>query len=267
MSTKAVAILALSFVMLLVFVYGTTIIYFSWPISFGNVDKAGVFGDSFGVLTSLFSGLAFAGIILTILLQREELRLQREELEKTREEFKMQNLTLKKQNFETTFFQMLRLHHEIVLSISVKDPSGSNVYTGRDCFSYFYSELKDRYTYKQRDHHGGEMDLIEEKAYPMFWEKNQSKLGHYFRHLYTIFKFINASEINNKRFYSNIVRAQLSDQELLVLFYNCLSKYGKEKFKPLAECFALFNNLPTNHLITPNHQSLFDVAAFGNNNP
>lgn len=46
----------------------------------------GSFGDSFGAINALFSGLAFAGVALAILLQRNELRLQREELELTRKE-------------------------------------------------------------------------------------------------------------------------------------------------------------------------------------
>src|SRR5262245_6616537 len=44
-----------------------------WP------DK-GAFGDSFGAVSALFSGFAFAALVFTIMLQREELRLQREEL-------------------------------------------------------------------------------------------------------------------------------------------------------------------------------------------
>jgi hypothetical protein len=46
----------------------------------------GTFGDMFGAVNTLFSGLAFAGVIYTILLQGEELSLQRQELSLTREE-------------------------------------------------------------------------------------------------------------------------------------------------------------------------------------
>jgi uncharacterized membrane protein len=56
------------------------------PFFYSELTKRGSFGDSFGVINSLFSGLAFAGIIYTILLQRKELKLQREELELTRKE-------------------------------------------------------------------------------------------------------------------------------------------------------------------------------------
>lgn len=46
----------------------------------------GQFGDVFGAVNALFSGLAFAGLIYTVFLQREELALQRKELELTRQE-------------------------------------------------------------------------------------------------------------------------------------------------------------------------------------
>jgi hypothetical protein len=48
--------------------------------------EEGQFGDLFGVTNSTFSGIAFAGLVYTILLQREELRLQRKELSLTRAE-------------------------------------------------------------------------------------------------------------------------------------------------------------------------------------
>ena len=50
------------------------------------LQDRGTFGDMFGAVNALFSGLAFAGVIYTILLQRKELELQREELVATREE-------------------------------------------------------------------------------------------------------------------------------------------------------------------------------------
>lgn len=42
--------------------------------------ERGQFGDLFGAVNALFSGLAFAGLFYTIFLQRSELALQREEL-------------------------------------------------------------------------------------------------------------------------------------------------------------------------------------------
>lgn len=39
----------------------------------------GEFGDQFGVLNTLFTGLAFAGLIVTILLQSDQLKMQNKE--------------------------------------------------------------------------------------------------------------------------------------------------------------------------------------------
>lgn len=50
-----------------------------------QMDQGG-HGDMYGGLNTLFSGLAFAGLIYTVMLQREELGLQRKELELTRAE-------------------------------------------------------------------------------------------------------------------------------------------------------------------------------------
>lgn len=55
---------------------------------FPDWSTRGQFGDVFGAANSLFSGLAFAGLIYAILLQREDLALQRTELELTRQELK-----------------------------------------------------------------------------------------------------------------------------------------------------------------------------------
>lgn len=42
-----------------------------------NWSERGTIGDAFGASNALFSGLAFAGLLYTILLQRQELRNQR----------------------------------------------------------------------------------------------------------------------------------------------------------------------------------------------
>jgi len=50
-----------------------------------SADRAS-FGEMFGAVNALFSGLAFAGVICAILLQREDLALQRSELQLTRQQ-------------------------------------------------------------------------------------------------------------------------------------------------------------------------------------
>ena len=50
--------------------------------------RSGQFGDAFGALNALFSGLALAGVIYALRLQMQELALQREEMAQSRDELK-----------------------------------------------------------------------------------------------------------------------------------------------------------------------------------
>lgn len=59
-----------------------------WTLTWGLPGKASQFADSFGFINSLFSALAFAGVIMAILLQRQELAEQRKELIITQWELK-----------------------------------------------------------------------------------------------------------------------------------------------------------------------------------
>jgi len=52
----------------------------------GVPDSPGSFGDMFGSVNTLFSGMALAGIVYTIFNQKKEFQLQREELRLQREE-------------------------------------------------------------------------------------------------------------------------------------------------------------------------------------
>lgn len=74
------AITSISFLLVLYFV----VVRDLYP---SMLDRS-YFGDLFGGINTFFSGLAFAGVIYTIFLQKEELRLQRKELELTRNELK-----------------------------------------------------------------------------------------------------------------------------------------------------------------------------------
>lgn len=75
-------VLALLGVVAVQAIYGFVILTWVGP----DMATWGQFGDIFGGINALFTGLAFAGVIYTILLQRRELGLQRDELRLTRDE-------------------------------------------------------------------------------------------------------------------------------------------------------------------------------------
>ena len=289
----------LYFLLATVFTVWLISIYFlEWRID--DTTIRGTFGDSFGGVNSLFSGLALGGIIYTIFLQKKELSLQREELKETREEFKIQNETLRLQRFENTFFNLLTLHHQIVDSIDLdiekeKNKSGKSpiqlmskrseyervVLRGRDVFKEKYGSLIEVLNKNSTDF---------SSSYLRVYEDVQTDFGHYFRNLYRIIKLIDETEFHtmkeifkpefdnqsqdcanylganyNARYkYTSMVRAQLSDYELLWLFYNCLSTNGIESFKPYIETYSLLKNLPIDKLHNSEVVEKYDKKAFSN---
>lgn len=247
-----------------------------WLLSWILIDlfiadsDRGTFGDKFGAINALFSGLAFAGLIVTLLYQKEELKLQREELAQTRgelkgqrEEFEEQNKTMKRQRFENTFFNMLSLQQEIVANLSYEYYASSNIcphsipeeifykgapkvqLVGRKTFEGIYKHAIIEYNGAR--HADGIIKILKQNgyiAYPVI--SVTTRFDHYFRHLYHIYKFVDTSDLieDSERYdYACIIRSQLSDYELVMMFYNCLTANGRDKFKPLIEKYAVFNNL------------------------
>lgn len=220
----------------------------------------GTFGDTFGAVNALFSGLAFAGLIATLLYQKEELKLQREELQQTREElkgqreeFEEQNKTLKRQRFENTFFNMLSLQQEITNNLLLQckifqeNVERDVTYKGREAFKGIYEDAVFEYEGIISIANTGLKYILKNN-----WLDGYTKIpatnrfDHYFRHLYRIFKYVDTTDLINddERYeYACIVRSQLSDYELIMLFFNGLSDNGKEKFKPLIEKYAILKNM------------------------
>lgn len=50
------------------------------PVTVAGIDSAGAFGDQFGAVNALFSGLALAGLLWTIWQQRKEIWLTQRQL-------------------------------------------------------------------------------------------------------------------------------------------------------------------------------------------
>jgi len=247
--------------------YGSTVYMASIYASLGD---RGVAGDQFGAINALFSGLAFAGLITTLLLQRKELEMQREELKLTREEHKgakkqleNQNESLSKQNFERTFFDMLRLHHTIVDGL--RFGKTENQREGRVVFNILCNNFTSIYT-RNTSNKNLNIDILK-SSYNTFFESNGWQIGHYFRNLYRIVKYIDEQKISNKDFYIGILRAQLSSNELFLLFYNGASDLGEKKFKPLIEKYSLLENITLTKIEHPHVELRFyKKSAFGDDN-
>ena len=107
------------------------------------------------------------------------------------------------------------------------------------------------------------------------FEGHQSRLGHYFRHLYQTVKYVDEQPRNflsykNKYSYLKILRAQLSTQEQAFLFFNSLSDLGKawEKKEGLTDNqklitkYNLIKNIPTGYTHGINVRDYYPEVIF-----
>lgn len=251
------------------------------------LEGKGQIGDSWGMFTSIFSALAFWGLLTTLIFQATSLTQAKTEASEQIERYK-------KQQIEDVFFRMLNIHAELVKDIDLKkSDSLITIASGRDSFTVFYNQLIQMYAASRaiskwaKSHPNDassksylnfcnknkslvdkasnvdEMNVIF-FAYNNFWLKYRSDLGHYFRFLFNLFKYVDNADLdfNDKVKYAKIIRSQLSDYELIIIFYNGLSEKGMDKLKPIIEKYTLLNNVPHDLLFDRGHLNNYDRKAF-----
>jgi hypothetical protein len=234
-----------------------------------DLSDRGAFGDMFGAINALFSGLAFAGVIYAIFLQRNELSLQRTELELTRGELKgqkeqmvAQNENIELQNFENTYFNLLKVYNNTVNNLELETGiDESLIIKGKDCFLDFF----ETYKRQQRIMSCDQPDLTDNerirRSFSELYRRPQSDIEHYFRIISRIFKFVEAQNIKNKRFYIETLWDQLSNKEVALIFYDSLCK--RIETKEIIEKYSLLKNV-TNEIFVYEelHRELYSESAY-----
>jgi hypothetical protein len=191
-------------------------------------ENYGTFGDMFGAVNVLFSGLAFACLIFATFMQREELKLQRKELSlarleaaATREEIKgqkeqaiAQNSTLLQEAFENTYFELLKLHVE----------------RARDCEIHHYSLMKGRQAFDtmfalaMAGYNNGQVKDLEPSSFSASFELQRPTimpvLLPHIQNVTALLKFVSTSKVKDKKLYFDLLKAQLwnSEKKILMLY-------------------------------------------------
>ncbi|MCP5352925.1 MAG: hypothetical protein H6926_07040 [Chromatiales bacterium] len=212
--------------------YGAFLIYETWPIEQRSVEKAGSFGDTFGLLTSLFSGLAFASLYVTLRMQSRQLRYQYEELQSTRSELELtrgemerQRLAMEQQSrmvtlqqFENTFFNLLSMLIETRDKIEFQ--TGHDPLHGKSAFNRFIRSLSNHsalITLKPLEQiHPNESVM---HALRNIYFSRDHEFGEYLRTISNIVQFVDKSNVDDKTFYMSLIRDQLSHYEVIYIYY------------------------------------------------
>ena len=168
------------------------------------ISDLGPFGDFFGGITNpIIGAIGFIALTITISMQIK------------------QNRETTKQNFESSFFNLLNLQNSIIDNLNFEGKKS------RASFSQFL-EVHCEKLYPKENY--GSHVIIKKSAACVFYSTYNSNhngvFGHYFRNLYRILKMIHDSAYSEdeKKRHARILRAQLSMDELTVLFLNCLPK-------------------------------------------
>ena len=209
-------------------------------------EKWGVFGDYIGgTLNPIFAFFGLIALLVTIVFQSRELRA-------TKDELKRSVAATEHQTFENMFFQLLRLHQQIVDNVKAEgvveanDPGGGSPrIIGHAAFSCFCEHLdKELDRYEEATSPCADLSSIEE-SWERFFSTNYPVLSHYFRNFYDILRCIDdadAVDMKDKDRYTRTLCAQLSAYELKLLFYHGLHPDNK-RFLELAEKYALFEQV------------------------
>lgn len=253
-----ISIVACCFALISIFVYSSQ--FSGAPIP--DHERWGQVGDFFGgVLNPSFSFLSLIALLLTLRFQSEELKLTRNELEQSTKALQGQARSLNQQNFDNTFFNLLKLHNEIVESLTAQISRGEPC-QGRQSFVLFVRIMNMDYENLQLGLTSREEQVTVNNFMSGAIYSTRLNSDHYFRNLYRIVKFIH-DKSSDKPFYIGTLRAQLSPHELAAIFFNGLTDSGR-KFKPLIEQYALLDNIKISLL--PKRERLihlYDRKAFG----
>lgn len=248
-----------------------------WEFFNLSEEKTARIGDAIGGITAPF--VAILAAILTFLA----FWVQYDFNEK-------QQKSIGKQRFEHNFYEMLNIHESVTQSLKMEivdesadvESSSRTIARreGRDVFQLLYEVMPISVStgtvngiiiLNTQQYKGlRELFVKREEDRLSIYERNSEvgKLDHYFRQLYNIFKMIAEDDgltDKEKYEYARIVRSTLSQYELVILFYNCLSSQGIDKFKPLIQDFAVLNNLRRELLAKAEDECLYDPKAYGKN--
>ncbi|MEJ9302019.1 putative phage abortive infection protein [Priestia megaterium] len=233
-----------------------------------TLANIGAVGDFIGGTTVAFLTASSVVLLLaTIIMQRKEIKISQQSIEQlveqtkssveqaqeARKETQITNDTMKKQQFETTFFNMLNLIQQIVNNMritEIREDEKEYVYIGREVIKRLRMIYEKVLSFNPPSN--GYITQAElDKLYKEFHDEFGNDIGHYMRFNYRIVKFIvnniandeneqkkikeetgRETIIGDRRYYFGMLRAQWSNAEFELILINSLYSEN-HKFKKL----------------------------------
>lgn len=161
-----------------------------------------------------------------------------------------QEMVAKCQQFESTFFNLLEQQQSLREQLECE--IGDEHYQSFSYLKHMREELSDALAclnYRMEEitiENKVFLKNIVNQLYLDFFLPNVSHLGHYYRHLYHIIKYVDDSNVQDAKQYIDILQSQLSNDELYLLAINGISNYGRRNLLPLMDKYSLLENFNAN---------------------
>lgn len=251
-------------------------IYQDGKFQYGTLDwkYAQNLNNIASILGFLFTGAGTFAIFIT--------------LSKQQEQFDQAQKQIVTQQFETTFFNML--NQLFGIKNSIQGSVDGKSFSGQEFLHGVLMELKEKYQQdlKNKIDISDVLDAISRndappssklqmmkddlnEVYVLSYEMYYSELGHYFRYFYNLVKFTidnrECEPFSDSKKYVQLIQAQLSNDELGLIFCNSLSdkslNSGKESriFKWLEE-HSLLENIDSHSLLHRSLHAMYPATDF-----
>lgn len=209
-------------------------------------EKYGAYGDAYGSLNTLFSGWAFALLLISLFMQRRELQEQRKELAAQRDEIskaneiaesqrnitKQQSELLAQQSFYSLLFKLLEEKKNKIESFYFRDTNLNKDYEKYECFIYFSqtilkmletTNIENQYLTRPKEINDAYISHIKRSFnYCSLRSGNLFEGTLYFDHLINILDFIDKkSHPDNIESDIAFLKSYISHDEL-----TCIASYG-----------------------------------------
>lgn len=233
----------------------------NWADCSFSHDYMGNIGDFLsGTIGVFFAFVSFLLMWRTISIQRKQ--------------FREQDNLQRQASFETTFFNLLNSLDDVrANAISILSHSDNKTQSMGECYKKMRDCFKasDSVILVQCSDVESQIEATEGKVaeiYESFVEK-QGYAGFYFRYIYNVIRFTLDywKDYSMCRKYIDQLCARLSDEELSLIFYNALSKYGLDqnerlRFKDLLDTYQVFENLNMEYLVDRSHFRFYPHTDF-----
>lgn len=246
--------------------------------SYQQVEEAflsqmqGSFGDLLAGTVGIC--LSFASTLFLFVTFREQ-----------RKQFDENKFDTNKERFENTFFNLLSMFYQVRETVN-KDIS---ICTNGQMKSIkeFYDGFKDKYL-QQNNSEGSreiaeylnkknintvELEKINEylrNLYESYIQEKMCSIGYYYRYVFNMINFVidqwKGSEEDISK-YLNFIQAQMSNEELALIFYDVISHYGLDKnytykFKDKIDEYGFLENIAPRVLLDRSHHIVFSKTKF-----